>query len=100
MFSTNIIVPESQFKCSGTPKQYSRLGDSGGNVTSNFCPECGILIFTTADALPGLKIIKAGTLDNLEANNEIKPHHELYTKNRYRWVPELQDLKQFLGSDI
>ena len=48
----------------GTLKTFNDRGDSGKTVYQRFCPECGSPILSEADALPGVAIIKAGTLDD------------------------------------
>lgn len=37
--------------------------DHEGAVTRHFCPRCGTQILTTRDDLPGMHIVKIGTLD-------------------------------------
>jgi hypothetical protein len=57
-----IAVPEDSFKfTSGTPKAYKRA-DLESGVTREFCPNCGTHI--TTRAMPGMVIIKVGTLDD------------------------------------
>lgn len=61
----NIVMgmPEDGFTyTAGSPKQFSR-SDLENPVTREFCPECGTHILTRAPDLPGVVLIKVGSLD-------------------------------------
>jgi hypothetical protein len=47
----------------GAPKQHRR-SDLPNPVTREFCAECGTHLLTRAPGLPGVALIKVGTLDN------------------------------------
>lgn len=88
-FSTNIIVPRSSFRLTpGTPKTISRPGDSGLDVTLNFCDNCGHTIFVTGESevLRGNIVVKAGTLDDPELLDKMVPADEIYTEHKVSWV--------------
>lgn len=62
----NVVMgmPEAGFAYSkGSPKQY-RHSDIANPVTREFCPECGTHILTRTPGLPGVALIKVGTLDD------------------------------------
>ena len=48
-----------------------------------FCPECGSGILDEADALPGVVMVNAGTLDD---RSWVKPLSEIYCKSAQPWV--------------
>lgn len=57
-------IPESGFRyTSGTPRSYRRA-DLPAPVTRYFCGECGTHLAAQAPAVPGIVIVKRGTLDN------------------------------------
>ena len=57
-------MPESGFSWTkGAPKGFRRH-DLERAVTREFCPECGTHLTTRAPGLPGVALIKVGTLDD------------------------------------
>lgn len=97
--STNLLVPTPAFKSlGGTPKTWSRVGDSGKTVTNNFCPECGVLCWVTCEAITDLLIVKAGTVDDLSlVETKYKPKVEIYCRNKFSWLPDIEGALKFDG---
>lgn len=116
-YSNNIVVPSENFKVvSGTPKEISKTADSGKSITSCFCGDCGKLSFTlhTRDDLDidgnigttlfrygdsfggpsGMRIIKAGILDDVNIINNTKPGAELFAPERISWVEKIEGAQQ------
>jgi hypothetical protein len=111
-YSNNIVVPSENFKVqSGTPKQISKIADSGKEITSkfiggapqvsrlitrpfsgHFCPDCGTTLFRHGDSfggINGMRVIKAGILDDVDIINNTKPGAELFAPKRVKWVASL-----------
>ena len=89
------MIPDNQFKVTkGIPKQWYRKGDSGKGVTYNNCPICSVLLFVEAEAAPGIKIVKMGTIDDKSFVDKLGyPPKEIYCKNMFLWekgVPEAE----------
>jgi hypothetical protein len=62
----NVIIgmPAARFVYSvGAPKPFARK-DLPNPVTREFCGECGTHLITRTPALPGVALIKVGTLDD------------------------------------
>jgi hypothetical protein len=68
---------------SGRVKGYTTKGDSGRDITREFCPECGSPLFTRAQLFPDLVWIKAGSLDQPEL---IKPSYQTWTQCTVPWA--------------
>ncbi|MGW8204997.1 GFA family protein (plasmid) [Sphingomonas bisphenolicum] len=96
-FSVVVAVPADSFTQQGETKVFADTGDSGQAVARHFCPTCGSPIASIADALPGLVLIKAGTLDDFDRH---VPVMEVYCDNRVPWLPTMPDAQQFPGSNI
>ena len=86
-------VPEDDFTLiSGEPKAFHYIAQSGKGLDRNFCPNCGLRVFTNnLESLPGMTFVTIGSLDNPEG---IKPLLEMFTKRRLDWAKPL-DLPQF-----
>jgi hypothetical protein len=85
--SINLAVMEEHYQQSGETKVYQDRGDSGKAVYRHFCPDCGSPITSRAVLLPGLVIVKAGTLDDPSG---FRPTAEVYTVNRPAWLPAFE----------
>jgi len=91
-FSTVIAVPTAALKVIGTLKTFSKPGDSGKLIHRRFCPECGSGIVDEADALSGVAMLNAGTLDD---PSWVKPQSEIYCDSAQPWVQLGGGLKRF-----
>lgn len=81
--SYNILVPADKFKkLSGTDFLYTRTGDSGKSVNYQNCGTCATVMVADIEAMPGVKLVKGGTLDDTAAIDKAQPGVEIYTKNR------------------
>ena len=91
-FSTVVAVPSSALQVTGTLKSFSKQGDSGKLIHRRFCPECGSGIVDDADALPGISMLNAGTLDD---RSWLAPQSEVYCDSAQPWVHLGGALKRF-----
>jgi hypothetical protein len=80
--------------CIGQPKTISKTADTGKQITSHFCPDCGTTLFRTGESFPGKHIIKAGVLDDPEWPSKNVPKGELYAPERLSWLPEIKGAQQ------
>jgi hypothetical protein len=81
-------VPASGFAYTrGSPKPFRR-SDLANPVTREFCAECGTHLLTRAPGLPGVVLLKVGTLD--DPSVFAGPQLVVYTaeKQSFHHVPE------------
>ncbi len=81
-FATVVAVPEDNLRVNGTPAQFSVAGASGGEVSREFCRDCGSPMFTRAQLSPGLRFIKAGVLDD---SSWVNPAMACWSDRREAW---------------
>lgn len=81
----------------GKPKQISKTADSGKNITSHFCGDCGTTLFRTGDSFPNAVIIKVGVMDDSEWPNKNVPKGELFAPERVKWVNAVEGAAQIPG---
>jgi hypothetical protein len=82
-FEAVAIYPAAAVDVQGELRTYQDTGDSGKIVYRRFCPNCGSGILAEAEALPDLKIILAGTLDD---PSSYTPGMEIYCSSAQPWV--------------
>lgn len=92
VFSTNVGVPEAAYVQTGETKVFTDKGDSGKAVWRHFCPNCGSPIISKVEAMPGLVLVKAGTLDDMSG---LTPGVEVYTDHAAEWVSPIAGAQRF-----
>ncbi|KAL0935480.1 DUF636 domain protein [Colletotrichum truncatum] len=99
-FSTNLIVPEATFKFKeGEPAQFVSKGDTGKDGTSHFCRNCGSPLIVSSAAVPGVVIVKAGTLDDWESMQTMfTPTTEMFCATKFSWLPAVEGAASLSGS--
>lgn len=78
----------------GTPKKISKKADSGNEITSHFCGDCGSTLYRDGASFGPNKVIKVGVMDAPDALDQAKPAIELYSSDRVSWVPEIPGAEQ------
>ena len=88
-------MPENGFKVtSGSPKTISKKADGGNTITNHFCGDCGSTLFRDGASFPGMKVVKAGVMDDVDALDQAKPAVELFAPERVSWVQEIPGAEQ------
>jgi hypothetical protein len=75
-------VPKSAVTLSGTPREHSLVADSGNNVTSGFCADCGSPLYKTTSGVPDMLFFHAATLDDPAY---YKPDIIVWSESRQPW---------------
>ena len=83
-FGMSMVVNKEGFEIKGELKSFVRKADSGGKVTSFFCPECGIMIYGISHYNPDGVTIKPGTLDD---TSWLAPSKMIWMNSEQKWVP-------------
>ncbi|KAH7076332.1 Mss4-like protein [Paraphoma chrysanthemicola] len=64
---------------------------SGKLMTNHFCGACGTLMYRTGERLPGLSLLRLGTVDDFNlVEGRLRPDLEIFEKDRVSWVAGLQ----------
>lgn len=88
----NIAFPEAAFAIEGAVADYVWTADSGGVVTSSFCANCGSPLFGKSTTMPGMKMVRAGALDDPALYT---PQMMVYAKRRHAWVQHDDQIPAF-----
>ncbi len=92
VFSTNLAMPEAGYQQTGETKVFQDSGDSGQPVWRHFCGHCGSPIVSRVAAMPGMIMVKAGTLDDLSG---LSPGIEVYADHAAPWVAPIHGARRF-----
>lgn len=96
-FSVVLAIPSANYTQAGMTKVFEDRGESGQPVHRHFCGDCGSPIVSIADAIPGLTIIKAGTLDD---PSTVQPTQEAYCSQAWPAVPAFRGTERFPASNV
>ncbi len=91
-FATVVAVPTDAIQVTGHTVQFDGVGDSGNATHRNFCPACGSSVTLSADVMPGVTMVTAGTLDD---PSWVKPAMQIYCDSAQPWVSLGGELKSF-----
>jgi hypothetical protein len=84
--------PSPRLTVQGQVKTYEDRGDSGKAMYRRFCPDCGSTLMDEAEAMPGVTMIQAGTLDDA---SWVKPAMQIYCESAQPWVQLAGDMARF-----
>jgi hypothetical protein len=95
-FGTEVVFREENVAVSGIePTRYRHVSDESGRwLDVYFCPRCGSNLGFTLQAVPGVRTVPAGTLDDpqLLSPRQTKFRH-VFTRSRRTWgdlAPEVE----------
>lgn len=96
-FSVNLLVREGDYEQLGETKSFLDTGDSGLSSYRHFCGGCGSPVMTKAMNLPGMVLVKAGTLDDPQG---LRPQAEIYTDHAAKWHAPVAGAARFAQAPI
>lgn len=91
---TAVAIPDPTLQMRGATQDFTKPADSGQTIRNTFCPVCGTTLFTHPSALPGLALIRAGTLDD---TSQVVPQVNMYVACAPAWDKPAAGLKDYPG---
>ena len=91
-FAAVVAVPAPALEVRETLRTFTKPGDTGQPMHRRFRPECGSGVVDEADALPGVVMVNAGTLDD---RSWVRPQSEVYCDSAQPWVRLGGELQRF-----
>ena len=71
----------------GTPRVYTKTGDSGRQREQGFCERCGSPIYATSPGPePRAYNVRVGTI---RERNQLRPFRQIWTRSRLPWLDDL-----------
>ena len=87
-----LCFPEQSVTVEGATLSYAATGGSGSTATRFSCPTCHSIVYGTAEVMPGLLNIYAGSLDD---TSHFKPEIAIFTRSRPAWDDSSRNLQCF-----
>lgn len=92
MFGYNGRFMKSQVvKVTGPHTPFQRSGDSGGTITSQFCPECGSTLFWEISTVPDIYAVAMGGF--ADKTFSPTPVFSVYETRMHPWVTLPSDIE-------
>ena len=93
-FGLSMLVKKDNLAVTGSTKQFTRIADSGNEVTGVFCPDCGVRIYNAPKSAQDMLSLKPGTLDD---TSWLRPSYLIWMKSAQGWVPVPDGVKALEG---
>lgn len=93
--ATIVFVPTDALTLEGECRIYTVTGTDGSHVNRGFCPECGSPVISFVDEQPGVRFIKAGSLDD---PSWVKAEANYWTASAHGWDAPDEALPGFPGN--
>ena len=78
---------------SGTPRSYVKTAESGNRRRHAFCGDCGTPLTSRTPAIPGMVLVKAGSLDQTAQFG--KPDFAVFTIDKPSWHVVMEGVPSF-----
>ncbi|MBP6724835.1 MAG: GFA family protein [Halioglobus sp.] len=82
-FSEGILIYAEHIAIEGELRAWQRVSDAGIEKVRHSCASCGNIIHGTAQNMPGLMLLQAGTLDD---TSSVHPEVHLWLRSAQPWV--------------
>lgn len=92
-FGMLVYFPRENVTLSGKATEFSRIADSGDELTHGFCPTCGTPFWLTTLKYPGGIGIACGTFEGSDIG---LPHRSVFEENRHAWVEVPRETPRFI----
>lgn len=92
-FTYSAVFPDSDVTITGARTTWQHQSDSGRTVATNFCPTCGITVFSRSEIFPDMIILAVGCFSDPDF---APPSRVFWASRHHRWLTfpdgaELQD---------
>ena len=91
---TAVAVPDPTLSLSGATQDFIKAADSGETIRNTFCPVCATTLLTHPSGLPGLALLRAGTLEDAD---QVVPQVNMYVACAPAWDKPAPGLQDFPG---
>ncbi|WP_159650838.1 GFA family protein [Vibrio atypicus] len=83
VFGVQARFNKEQVISNGEMNEYTRITDSGNQVTYSFCPRCSTTMLLTLSAMPDILVVPVGVFNRHDLPN---PTFSIYEERQHMWV--------------
>jgi len=95
-FRVNIQAPIETFRLvTGSPRRYTKTGDTGKQRVHAFCETCGGPVYSCDPVNPKSFSLRVGALQERDSLGPVR--RQIWTKRRLRWLPQPDSAEKFDG---
>lgn len=91
-FGMMIYFEAQNVQFTGDPTEFTRLADSGNEVTIGFCPVCGSTLYLRTALHPGGIGIAIGALEEYASTGPVR---SVFEENRHSWITVPEATQRF-----
>jgi hypothetical protein len=91
-FAIVVAVPKTALTVEGTLTAFRKTGDTGKGTERSFCPACGSSVTDSAEVMPDIVMLEAGTLDD---PSWVTPAMQIFCDSAQPWVQLGGEMKTF-----
>lgn len=103
MFASNFTVLDSHIEYLRGHDQLKSWSQSHSiashnTMTNHFCSNCGTLMNRVSSGMPGMSILRIGTVDDFALHeSKLRPQVEQFTNGRVAWLKPCEGVRQSKG---
>jgi hypothetical protein len=89
-YRANVPVLVENFRMTGEPRTYVKRGDSGRDVTTAFCGECGAALYSAAAHRPYLNL----RLGAVKQRAQLPPKSQGFCRSAMPWATDISGVRR------
>ena len=90
-YRVNVPVLSDRFRLRGEPKTYVKQGDSGDEVTTAFCPDCGAALYSSKGEKPAFLNLRLGAV---KQRARLAPKAQGFCRSALPWAMDITGVRR------
>jgi hypothetical protein len=90
-YRVNVPVLIDKIRLRGEPKTYAKRGDSGDEVTTAFCPDCGAALYSSKGEKPAFLFLRIGAV---KQRAELPPRAQGFCRSAMPWAMDISAVRR------
>ena len=90
-YRVNVPVLVDRFELRGRPKTYAKRGDSGNEVVTAFCANCGAALYSFRGASPTFLYLRVGAISQ---RAQLAPKAQGFCRSAMPWATDISGVRK------